>query len=373
MITVGRKALRKIMSDFGLPFHNTKTDTDVWGRYEVGKISRGFDYCQMPTHIMEVFSEGSKKDRIATAEDLLSIKMSHFAYDIFWKKHKQDILLLKKLTRGEYNESLYLALKDHWKKEFGNKDYLSLYKTLDQFFDDFVPKQQEHDYLHELVAYPAQPMYTSCLKDGHDVYIDKDKWNLLSHAAKVRMLKEEIAVIALERWLIPSLAKEDSKFTIQQAWNYGLHKTTTRLTKGKFCDFLVENVDEFLDPLEKEMLYALEILNLKEIYMTDKINFDDFIQMVGETLVEQGFSSEWEEEWSEDDILQGDFPENRCVEFIEQEGGGEGGSEDCYSVIKVGGVYYKITYSYFSHHGFETEYAEVFVVTPKEKTITVYE
>lgn len=370
MITVGRKALRKTMSEFGLPFYNTKTDTDVRGRYEVEKVSKGFDYCQMPVHIMEAFSEGSKKDRIATAEDLLSIKMSHFAYDIFWKKHKRDILLLKKLTKGEYNESLYLVLKDHWKKEFGNKDFLSLYKTKDEFFDDFVPKQHEHDYLHELVAYPAQPMYTSCLKDGHDVYIDKDKWNLLSHVAKVRMLKEEISVIALERWLIPSLTKEDNRFTIQQAWNYSLHKTTTRLTKGKFCDFLVENIDEFLDPLEKEMLYALEILNLKEIYMTDKINFNDFIEMVNETLEER---PRWGDEWDEYDILLGDFGEDPRVEFIEQEGGGEGGAEDCHSVIKVDGVFYKVTYSYYSHHGFSTDYAEVFVVTPKEKTITVYE
>lgn len=187
------------------------------------------------------------------------------------------------------------------------------------------------------------------------------------------MLKEEIAVIALERWLIPSLTSGNNSITIQQTWNKSLHKTLTRLTKGIFCDFLVENIEEFLYPLEKEMLYTLAQLNLKEMYMSNKIDFDEFIEMVNGSLLSSGEKPSWAGEWDEYEILMGDIPSTGLVEFIEQDGGGEGGSEDCYSVIKVDDIYYKITYSYFSHHGFETEYAEVFVVSPKQKTITVYE
>jgi hypothetical protein len=77
-------------------------------------------------------------------------------------------------------------------------------------------------------------------------------------------------------------------------------------------------------------------------------------------------------DYFEDFLLDG-CGEIKGFEFIEQDGGGEGGAEDCYSIVKVDGVFYKVTYAYYSHHGFETDYAGVFKVTPREKTITVYE
>lgn len=61
------------------------------------------------------------------------------------------------------------------------------------------------------------------------------------------------------------------------------------------------------------------------------------------------------------------------VEHIGQEGGGEGGSEYCYAVIKVGDKFYKIEYSYYSHQGYDTDDAELVEVFPKQKTVTVYE
>ena len=67
--------------------------------------------------------------------------------------------------------------------------------------------------------------------------------------------------------------------------------------------------------------------------------------------------------------------EGKKIEMIEQDGGGEGGAEDCYSVFSVndGEMYLKATYSYYSYEGFNTEYGEVRQVTPRQKTITVYE
>lgn len=373
MIIVGSRALRDKLREVGHFAFRVCVDTDVWSDQPMDRKVAGLDFTLIPSEILNLFSEETKKTRVASLEDLLAIKMSHFGWDIFWKKHKQDILLIKKFTKGKYNERLYLALKEYWKGIHGRKDFLSLYKDKDAFFDDFVPKQYEHDYLHELVAFPDPPLYISCLKEGHDVFIDSSKWQSLPRERKIRMMKEEIAVIALERWLIPTLSKQKNVFTIQQAWNKSLHKTVTRLTKGIFCDFMVENIEEFLFPLEKEILYVLSRLNLKEIYMSNTITLDDFTSLVNEALLSEGESPRWDDKWSDVDILMGDFPENSRVEFIKREGGGEGGSEDCYSVIKVDGVFYKVYYNYFSHYGFCTEYADVRVVTPKEKTIIVYE
>ena len=67
------------------------------------------------------------------------------------------------------------------------------------------------------------------------------------------------------------------------------------------------------------------------------------------------------------------LPEVDRVKFIEREGGGEGGAEDCESIIQVDGTFYKITYSYRSHYGFDWDYPEVYVVKPVERTVTFYE
>lgn len=61
------------------------------------------------------------------------------------------------------------------------------------------------------------------------------------------------------------------------------------------------------------------------------------------------------------------------IENIETEGGGEGGSEYCYTIVKVNEDFYKIEYSYYSYEGFELSDASMTKVYPKQKTITVYE
>ena len=77
------------------------------------------------------------------------------------------------------------------------------------------------------------------------------------------------------------------------------------------------------------------------------------------------------------DFLLGDFDEVAAnvggVVHLEQDGGGEGGSEDCYTVFSIGDITYKVTYNYYSHLGFETGYAQAYIVTPVQRTITAYE
>lgn len=62
-------------------------------------------------------------------------------------------------------------------------------------------------------------------------------------------------------------------------------------------------------------------------------------------------------------------------EHIQQEGGGEGGSEYCYGVFKLNDKYFKAEYSYYSYNGFDYDYIAdtLHEVHPIEKTITVYE
>ena len=61
------------------------------------------------------------------------------------------------------------------------------------------------------------------------------------------------------------------------------------------------------------------------------------------------------------------------MKHIKQDGGGEGGGEHCETVVQVGGVYYKIVYSYYSHDGYNYDGADVYEVVPVEKLVTFYE
>jgi hypothetical protein len=363
---VGRSALNYWMGKYV-----ETTDLDIWktgDEESVYKTEQRLDISIMPKKVMSLFDTNSYRLGYACPKDLLAIKLSHMQYDIFWKKHKQDALFLKGITKGVYNEKLYSILVEHWKHEFGTKDYLSLYKTKDEFFDDFVAKEYEHDDLHIYVSRKGKPVYTLCLKDGQSVFIDKNKFDNLEYSAKIRMFQEEIAVIALERWIIPSIKSGKEIIPISVAWNKSLHKTITALTKGWASEFIIHNLEHYLHPLKGDILNALSILNLKEKYMSKKIDFEDF-----KVLLEEKYNAYPDNYGFYYSGMIRDGDENVGVKLVDREGGGEGGAEDCYSILEIDGVFYQVTYNYYSYVGYEFDYAEVTIVTPKQKTITVYE
>ncbi|AUR85797.1 hypothetical protein NVP1081O_062 [Vibrio phage 1.081.O._10N.286.52.C2] len=57
--------------------------------------------------------------------------------------------------------------------------------------------------------------------------------------------------------------------------------------------------------------------------------------------------------------------------LVEQDGGGEGGSEYCYSIVELNGKYYRCEYSYYSHMGYDN-YDSFEEVWPVEVTVTQY-
>jgi hypothetical protein len=215
------------------------SDVDIWAAESLPK-EKGIDSCVVSQEIMNAF-EGSA--RFASLNDLYTIKVSHLPWPIFFWKHANDALFLK--SRGaRLNETLYELLKEHWKVEHGTKTQLSLYKSKEAFFDDAVPKEYDHDYLHELVSYPNPPVYTTVLKEGHSVFTDKDKFLVLSFGDKVAMLREEMNVIMAERWALHDRIR--AKLTLPQMWRMSVEKTTTALTKGVYSEFIVENLEHFV-------------------------------------------------------------------------------------------------------------------------------
>lgn len=328
-----------------------------------------------------------------TPDHILSLKMSHLAWDIHWEKTKNDIVWLK--SKGViYDPVVYRRFKAHWEKVHGNKDFLSLRKRKEDFFNDFVKYDYDHDYLHKLVAFPNQPVYCKCLKDGEEVLIDQYKFDLLGFKDRVRMFREEISVIAAERWFLKGHA---SWF---EAYMLSLKKTITRLTKNWACDFIVTNLEYFTKP---EFSYFQNLIKtLKDNDMTDTTIFTEIAKKLDtethELVYHMASGGSIEEAVGTPELIQPNWKDREATqkyrqeceelvsekiknsgieeyEHLQRKGGGEGGSEYCFGVFKLNGKIYRADYSYYSYSG--DEYASIVEtlreVKPVEKTITVYE
>ena len=87
----------------------------------------------------------------------------------------------------------------------------------------------------------------------------------------------------------------------------------------------------------------------------------------------------WKKEYAEYRDTQAKFEEEFFskygYEHLEQEGGGEGGSEYCYGVFSLGGKTYKAEYSYYSYHGHDYDCIldTLREVKPVQKMVTFYE
>lgn len=337
-------------------------DIDLWVDYPITFSVEGHDVATIPIAILSLIPS---VDGYATLDALYTIKASHLGWDINWQKHKSDILVMKREGAILLPE-LYNALLGHWKATHGDKDFLSLYKDKTEFFNDHVEYTHDHDYLHELVAHPETPIYLSCLKDGQDVAIDKSKWDMLSFENQVRMFKEEITVIACERWLLNK--KTAGKIHWRQAYSYALRKTVTSLTKGWATEFIVLNMEHFVKPNYELFAHVFKTLR-EELNMATKVeNNKELIEEIIEAYNSTGPKYPIE---NEHDLFL-DTPAFEGFEELQQEGGGEGGAEYCFTVFKWKDKIYKITYSYASYEGYDFDYSEVYEVQPKEKLITVY-
>ena len=398
MIVVGSTALEANGITLRKP-----SDVDVWVS-EGEPVPEGrFDVSVLPEAVMALVEH---EQGYATIDSVYTIKCSHLGWDIFWQKHKSDILILKMQHDAQLIEPLYKALVEHWKQVHGNKDFLSLYKDKTEFFNDHVTYVYDHDYLHELVALPNKPVYTECLKEGQAVAIDKDKFDKLPFDKQVRMFREEISVIAAERWLLNP--KTRGKVSWLDAYRYSLRKTVTALTKNWATEFIVLNMEHFVKPdisyfrnifeklpeggnimanvdlsvfeqLAEKLGVSIDTL-VYQLCEDDQDDFNkpglDYPDRKGRDWSDPSFQAERDAYFTErEKHIEEVLNEAGGYEHLEQEGGGEGGAEACYGVFRLGDKIYKGFYSYYSYEGDRyDDIAEGLVeVQPKVKTVTVYE
>jgi hypothetical protein len=377
-------------------------DIDLWvcegGEYPLE--NRSYDISVMPRHIYNLLETCT---HYATADTLYTIKCSHLGWpNPNWSKHKSDILVFKK--KGcKILPDLYTELVKHWSKELSNKSFLSLDTSKEKFFTDKVIYKYDHDKLHELVAYPNKPVYTKCLREGCEVLIDQNKFNLMPFDSRVKMFREEIVVIALERWYLTDYWEG---INFQVAWRLALQKTITSLTKLWATDFIIQNLLHFIKADKAVFDKITLILELKETKMLkvcmndinklkETVSHVDSLQDFVYSLCEGGlyvstglaypkagvraynneeYQKEVREFRAESAKINSKILKDVEYTHLQQEGGGEGGSEDCFGVFSLNGIIYKAEYSYFSYdgHNYDDILSTLKVVEAKEKTITVY-
>ena len=361
-IIVGSKAI-----NHHIPTFRSGNDCDVISTEK----QEGADCIILPQSIIDVFPH---EHRCATLDAVYTLKMSHLSWDIKWQKHKQDALFLRKYG-CKLIHPLYEMLVDYWTKEYGNKEGLSLYKKKTDFFNDYVPYVYDHDYLHELVAFPHSPVYSECLKDGEDVAIDKEKFLALPLEKQLKMFKEEVSVIAAERWLINP--RTCGKYNWMEAYHLALHKTVTALTKGWASLFMIEHLDYYNVPEYSYFEHLLNSVKEGEKIMAKQLTVkekDALIKAIATEYNDTQKDSRWFEEidLEESGLWMEIVFEGEIVKLLEQHGG-EGEGDKYWAVFEYNGKTYRAYTWYASNYGVGWSEIEVEYVTPVKKMVTVYE
>lgn len=373
-------------------------DVDIWSSIEE-KPLKGFDIKNMPENIIQLILQHAYKHGVlhfASLDDLYTIKLSHMVYDNSnWAKYKQHLLIL--IAAGaSINQPLYELLKEYWRGLFGNKDFLSLKKTKDNFFIEDTPLglnankkyyyKYDHDWLHETVAAPNAPMYTKALTQGEQVLIDPDRVKELLHDEKIRMFQEEVAVIAFERFIVSGITESISK-----AWSMALRKTITQLTKNWASEFILENFKHFYKP--DYFLFTNLLTNTEEGRNMTNEN-KKAINKLQEILTKHNFGYEvddclvvaladddcdyWSYRQDDEDKAAEDFESltsSSNYKRLDGDGGGEGGAEYVWGIFQIDDTLFRVDWSYYSYHGYEIDGAlsTLRIVKPVQKMVTVYE
>ena len=197
MILIGSSAIKYHFKDFP----REPKDVDLIVSDKNYKSSNGssenkrYEYLENPI-LYKKYGEGF--NGVIYCNDLCTLKASHLCWNINWEKHMFDLQFL--LKKGcQIDVKLWRELYDYWNDYHGKNKRSDLKMTKEDFFNNAVNyDENEHDFIHTILN--PIPVYTKCLKDGEEVELDENKFYDLSHSDKLEFVREEIYVMAYERY-----------------------------------------------------------------------------------------------------------------------------------------------------------------------------
>lgn len=154
-----------------------------------------------------ILLESCEDNDFLSPDELYTLKVSHSFWDLennSWDKHMWDIQFLK--SKGcKLIPDLFDKLYQYWNTVHSTNKRSKLDMSAEEFFDNAIKYPVGHDELHQRLVQHKwfdtnQPMYYKVLKDGCDVDVEESKWNDLTEHEKFRLVFEEVAVMAVERF-----------------------------------------------------------------------------------------------------------------------------------------------------------------------------
>jgi hypothetical protein len=187
MVIIGSAAINHWYSDF----KREPKDIDYVVK-EGFKSTRQIEYLKNPI-IIKYCKSGYLSPAL-----LLTLKASHLCWDISWDKHMFDVqFLLQKGNR--INIIIFWELYDYWNAVHGKNKRSDLQMSKEDFFTNAVNYNSlEHDVTHTYIN--PTPIYTKVLKEGSEVDLDENKFKALSFEDKLDFVREEVMVMAYERY-----------------------------------------------------------------------------------------------------------------------------------------------------------------------------
>ena len=249
MILVGSKALKELYSDFSREIQ----DTDFFVQTKLSESSTrkaftkdGDEYQFFTAPELSILFERGD-NRVATLNELFTIKCSHVQWDIkrggshLLNKTLFDIKFM--LQKGaKLDEELYSSLYSLWEKRYG-VNLISFNAPNEIFFTKAVDRKYDHDSLHELVKYYDEPLHCKVRKDKSKALVSKKLFDQLSPLDQLRLAREECYVLSLERFIIPGKIND-----YKVAYKKTLHRFIGTMSKGFFNKFLLINYLELEEP-----------------------------------------------------------------------------------------------------------------------------
>jgi len=171
---------------------------------------------------------------------LFLIKKSHIFQPIHWQKNIADYHFLRHHAyEPSESEARFFQTRRAEVNARAKKKPPSLMMTNSDFFRQHklpVQTQFPHDALHWAVAYYDEPVFNKMKHDPSLAKCDRDLFEALPLEMRLRCVREETMVIALERYLLPGIETDQDV-----AYAKALERVCTTLTSGWFRTFAVEN------------------------------------------------------------------------------------------------------------------------------------
>lgn len=122
-----------------------------------------------------------------------------------------------------------------------------------------------------------------------------------------------------------------------------------------------------------EKLKSLDNFDL-DYNILNELIIDGHTILTDEEIAENIRKYDWYAKYAEADREASKLLTEVGYKHVEQDGGGEGGTEYCYTIFKMGNKLWRIEYRYYSYDGFNLDYAigTITEVEPKPVQRTEY-